>query len=326
MSEEFLIQPKFGPFLRLFLHSQLFCTPQFPTQSFANQTVIVTGANVGLGLEAARHFYRLNCAKLIIAVRTASKGQTAKEDILQTVKHRNEVDAIEVWALDLTSTASTVAFAQRVNKELPRVDVLVQNAGINSKTYAVSEGIEQTMQVNVINTFLLALLLLPKLTETAKFAKSLPHLTISLNDEKCYNGQSLYEISKLMQILFVRELVSRIKAENPSSPSVIINLVNPGLCVSTLATRNEKPLAARIIESIIYKIIGRTTEVGSRTLVLGASAGPTSHGEYMSDGQNQDVESWIYTDVGNRAQKKVFGQTIKVLESRKPGVGYAVEL
>lgn len=211
MSEEFPIQPKFGPFLRLFLHSQLFCTPQLPTQSFADQTIIVTGANVGLGLEAARHFYRLNCAKLIIAVRTVSKGQTAKEDILQTVKHRNEADAIEVWDLDLTSTASTVAFAERVNKELPRVDVLVQNAGINSKTYAVSEGIEQTMQVNVINTFLLALLLLPKLTETAKFAKSLPHLTIvtseahhlakfpqintpdifeSLNDEKCYNGQN----------------------------------------------------------------------------------------------------------------------------------------
>jgi len=211
MPEEFLINPKFGPFLRLFLHSQLFRTPQFPTQSFADQTVIITGANVGLGLEAARHFFRLNCAKLIIAVRTVSKGQTAKEDILQTVKHRTDVDAIEVWALDLASTASTVAFAERVNKELPRVDVLVESAGINNKTYAVSEGTEQTMQVNVINTLLLGLLLLPKLTETAKFAKSLPHLTIvtseahhltkfpqinapdiyeSLNDKKCYNGQS----------------------------------------------------------------------------------------------------------------------------------------
>jgi NAD(P)-dependent dehydrogenase (short-subunit alcohol dehydrogenase family) len=211
MPEEFLIKPKVGPFLRLFLHSQLFLTPQFPTQSFADQTVIVTGANVGLGLEAARHFYRLNCAKLIIAVRTVSKGQTAKEEILQTVEHRTDVDAIEVWALDLASTASTVAFTERVNKELPRVDVLVESAGINNKTHAVSERTEQTMQVNVLTTFLLALLLLPKLTETAKFAKSIPHLTIvtseahhltkfpqinapdiyeSLNDEKCYNGQS----------------------------------------------------------------------------------------------------------------------------------------
>jgi NAD(P)-dependent dehydrogenase (short-subunit alcohol dehydrogenase family) len=211
MAEEILIKPKVGPFFRTFLYSQLFRTPQFPTQSFADKTVIVTGANVGLGLEAARHFYRLNCAKLIIAVRTISKGQTAKEEILRTVKERTDPDAIEIWALDLSSTASTIAFSERINKELPRVDVLVENAGINNKTLVVSENVEQTMQVNVINTFLLALLLLPKLTETAKVAKFAPHLTIvtseahhlakfpqintpdiyeSLNDEKSFNGQT----------------------------------------------------------------------------------------------------------------------------------------
>ncbi|TVY81699.1 Short chain dehydrogenase sol3 [Lachnellula suecica] len=334
MSEEFLIEPKIWPFLRLFLHSQLFRTPQSPTQSFADQTVIVTGANVGLGLEAARHFYRLNCAKLILAVRTVSKGQSAKEDILQSVKHRTEADAIEVWNLDLTSSESTVSFAGRVEKELPRVDMLVESAGIHNKNRAVSEGTEQTMQVNVINTFLLALLILPKRAETAKFAKSLPHLTIinapdiyeSLDDEKDYNGQSSYEISKLIQILFVRELVSRTIARTSPSPPVTINLVNPGLCISALSTRNEKPFSTRFIESIIYKIIGRTTEVGSQTLVLGASAGPTSHGEYMSDGRNQDVESWIYTDVGKEVQKKVFEQTVKMLELRQPGIGHSVGL
>lgn len=102
--------------------------------------------------------------------------------------------------------------------------------------------------------------------------------------------------------------------------------MNPSLCVSTLATRNDTSFSTRIIGAIAYKIIGRTTEVGSRTLVLGASADPTSHGEYMSDGQNQDVESWTYTDMGNKVQKKVFEQTLKVLELRKPGVGQVVGL
>lgn len=211
MSEEFPIEPKLGHLLRLFFYSQLFRTPPHPAQSFAGQTVIVTGANVGLGLEAARHFYRLDCAKLIIAVRTVSKGEAAKEDIIQSVKHRTDANAIEVWSLDLASTASTVAFAERVNKDLTRVDAVIENAGINIKEYSVSEGTEQTIQVNVINTFLLALSLLPKLRETAKLANSLPHLTIvtseahhltkfaqinapdifqSLNDEKSYNGQS----------------------------------------------------------------------------------------------------------------------------------------
>lgn len=124
-----------------------------------------------------------------------------------------------------------------------------------------------------------------------------------------------------MEILLVRELVSRISVNNSASPQVVVNLVNPGLCVSSLATRNEKSRAARLIESMAYALIGRTTEVGGRTLVLAAGADPTSHGEYMADGYNQDVESWIYTDVGKRAQKKVFEQTIKVLEARKPGIG-----
>lgn len=131
------------------------------------------------GFEAARHIYRLNCAKLILAVRTISKGQTAKEDIVRSVRHRTDADAIEVWPLDLTSTASTQAFAERVNTELSRLDAVVENAGINSPTWNVHEGFEVVVQVNVINTLLLALSILPKLTETkSKFPDSTPHLEI----------------------------------------------------------------------------------------------------------------------------------------------------
>lgn len=206
---EFPIEPKIGAGLKTFFYSQLFKTPQFPNHSFADQTVIVTGSNVGLGLEAARHFYRLNCAKLILAVRSISKGQLAKEDIVQSVKHRTDADAIEVWSLDLSSTEATLAFAELAKAELPRIDVFVENAGINGRSWAVSEGFEQSIQVNVVNTFLLALSLLPRLTETKdKFPGSSPHLVVvsseahrltkfveinapdlyrTLNDEKFFN-------------------------------------------------------------------------------------------------------------------------------------------
>lgn len=176
---EFPIQPNIGAGLRMFFYSQLFVTPRYPRHSFKDQTVIVTGSNAGLGLETACHFYRLNCACLILAVRTTGKGQAAKEDIVESVKHRTDADAIEIWPLDLSSTASTLAFAERVKTELSRVDVLVENAGINSKVWTLSEGFEQAVQVNVLNTFLLALSLLPKLNETKeKFPDSQPHLVI----------------------------------------------------------------------------------------------------------------------------------------------------
>ncbi|KAL4994335.1 NAD(P)-binding protein [Aspergillus recurvatus] len=354
---EFPISPKLGTGLRLFLHSQLFVTPPVPSHSFANQTVIVTGANTGLGLEAARHFYRLNCACLILAVRTLEKGQAAKEDIVRSIKARSDHDAIRVWPLDLSSTASTVAFAERVKTELPTLDALVENAGINSATFTVVEGYEQTVQVNVLNTLLLALMLLPKLEAASSLSSEAvepglehqhqqPHLVIlssdahrltkfpeinapnlydRLNARDSFSQQPRYQATKLMEILFMRELVARLKQKRApgSPPSVIINIVNPGLCTTNLEREAAKqPLIVRLMR----RILDRTAEVGGRTVVLAASAPVSSHGEFQSDGMNQAVESWIYGDVGRRAQEKVFEQTLRILDERRPGIAGEVGL
>jgi NAD(P)-dependent dehydrogenase (short-subunit alcohol dehydrogenase family) len=338
---EFTIQPNIGGCIINFLYSQFFGTPTYPVTSFAGQTVLVTGSNVGLGLEAARHFYRLGAAKLILAVRTVSKGQTAKEDIARSITSRSDADSIEVWPLDQTSTQSTLTFAERVSTELPRVDVVVLNAGVNNETFQLSEGYEQTTQVNVLNTLLLALALLPKMHETkATFPQSAPHLVVvssdahrltkfdeingpdlyaNLNDETCYSQQPWYQVSKLLEVLLVRELVSRLKSTAPPNtpPTVVINLANPGLCKSTLGRSDAKPSHLfRIVQQILY----RSTEVGSRTYVLAAAAPATSHGEFQSDGKNEVAEAWIYTDLGRRVQTKVWDQTVRILETRKPGI------
>ncbi|KAJ8063552.1 hypothetical protein OCU04_007424 [Sclerotinia nivalis] len=346
-AEEFVIKNDLGHGLKLFFHSQLFKTPPYPTHSFTDQTVIVTGSNIGLGLEAARHFYRLNCAKLILAVRSVEKGRSAKEDIVRTVKQRTDADAIEIWPLDLEKTDSTLAFAERVKKTLPRLDILVQNAGINEKSWTVSEGFERTIQINTINTFLLALSLFPKMNENkAKFPDSSPHIVIVCseahrlttfkevnapdiyeklnNEQQGYDGQDRYGVSKLLQLLFVRELIQRLNTTKSTTPPVIINLANPGLCKSTLD--RGRGATFKVFAFIAHALLGRTAEVGARTYVLGASAGPESHGEFMSDGVVQEAEGWIYTDVGKKVQKKVFEQTMKVLEKRSPGVGAAVGL
>jgi hypothetical protein len=153
-----------------------------------------------------------------------------------------------------------------------------------------------------------------------------------------------YCATKLIQVLFVRELVARLgqktnakmlekRSPNPppapatpeaeAPPPVIINLVNPGFCSTTLGSDGKPfPLLVRIIRGFL----DRTVEVGSRTLVLAASAPASSHGEFQSDGANQDVEAWIYEDVGRRAQVKVFEQTMRVLEERWPGVAREVGL
>ncbi|KAI0444124.1 NAD(P)-binding protein [Xylaria telfairii] len=340
---EFPIEPKIGQGLRQFVYSQLFVTPKPPSHSFAGQTIIVTGSNSGLGLESARYFYERGGAKLILAVRTLSKGEAAKEDIVKSVRSRTDgADAIEVWTVDASSTESVLAFSQRMT-ELPRVDVLLCNAGVNFKQYQLDEGIERSMQINVLNTFLLALSSLPKLRETKdQFPDSSPHLTIvssdayrltkfveinssdiyeAFNDKSTFNGQVRYQDSKLLQVLIHREVIKRLAKHESDVPPVTFNLVSPGLCVSNIDNKDGKyGLGVRLVHKLFY----RTTEVGARTLVHATYAGLETHGGYLVDQKLAELESWILTEMGQKAQLKAYEQTMAILEKRKPGLALEV--
>lgn len=161
-------------FLKDVLYSQFFVTPPYPVTDFANQTIIVTGANTGLGLEAAKHFARLNASKVIIAVRNLDKGAAAKEAIENETGRKG---VIEVWQLDLSSFQSVKDFAAQVSK-LGRLDAVVENAGIGPTKRVITEGLESAITTNVISTELLALLVLPKLQETATKFNVQPRLSI----------------------------------------------------------------------------------------------------------------------------------------------------
>jgi NAD(P)-dependent dehydrogenase (short-subunit alcohol dehydrogenase family) len=145
-----------------------------PTKSFAGETVIVTGSNTGLGLEGARHIARLGPERLILAVRTLEKGQRAAADICRTTGLSK--DAIHVWQLDLSKYDSIQKFAARVDAELPRLDVVIENAGILTENFVWAEDDESTIKTNVLGTMFLAILLLPKQRQTAEqFNKDVVH-------------------------------------------------------------------------------------------------------------------------------------------------------
>lgn len=152
-------------YINTFLRSQLFVSLPYPKSDFSNQTIIVTGSNSGLGFEAARHFIRLKANKVILAVRTLSKGETAAAEISNSTQ--TPPSRIQVWHLDLSSHDSVKAFGDRV-RTLDRLDAVVENAGIMSYIFTLTEGYESHIDVNVVNTVLLGLLVLPKLRESAK--------------------------------------------------------------------------------------------------------------------------------------------------------------
>lgn len=132
------------------------------------RTFIVTGANTGIGYETTKHLINLGAARLIMAVRNLEAGAGAKVKIANELS-KHDIPA-EVWHLDLASFASVRAFAKKATDELNRIDGLIENAGVfaGSRDAPKVEGWNASTTVNVLSTFLLAGLLLPKLSETAK--------------------------------------------------------------------------------------------------------------------------------------------------------------
>jgi retinol dehydrogenase 12 len=147
-----------------YAHSHLLVSLPIPVNSFAGQVVIITGGNTGLGLEAARHICRLGAAKVIVTSRSFERAQEAADDIAKTT---GRIGVVEGWTLDLAEYTSVKAFAARAESELPRLDVLVNNAVSWDKTFALAEGNELTVTVDVLSPLLLSMLLLPKMRETS---------------------------------------------------------------------------------------------------------------------------------------------------------------
>ena len=196
-----------------------------------------------------------------------------------------------------------------------------------------AEGYELSLTVNVISTFLLALLMLPKLRETATKYNTTPILSFVVSDTHFFvdfheasapegifnhmnknvkvNWDERYPTSKLMEVFCVRELASKRTADQPA---ITINMVNPGLCESELSREGN----ARI--KIMKFFLARSTEKGSRTLVNGTVSGPETHGEYLNMCKVTPTASVTQGQQGQKIQKKLWGELMEKLENIEPGI------
>ncbi|KLJ10290.1 hypothetical protein EMPG_14324 [Blastomyces silverae] len=316
---------------------QAFSNPPLPTAVFTGKTVIVTGANVGLGKEAVKHFVRLG-ATVIGTARTSTKAAAALEEI--NAETTGAPGRAMIWELEYGSYASVLGFCERVSSELEleRLDAVVLNAGVSNRNYELLEGEEASITINVISTLLLAICLLPKLRQTAKVYNVTPYLTVTsskihswakfperdasdifaaLSDPLATTMQERYPTSKLLQLLAMRELAARTAS---SIPSVVINLVSPGLNRTSL-TRQTTGLEAAVLTAI-HAMFAWDPEVGSRILVHATTAGKESHGVLLDkcEVENDILAPWIKTDEGQKVQSKIWSELEKKLEAIRPGI------
>lgn len=171
--------------------------------SFDQRTVIITGANSGLGAVTARELSRAG-ADVVMAVRDTRKGEVAAREMAGTVHVRR---------LDLQDLSSVHEFADGVE----RADILINNAGIMAVPHQLTvDGFESQIGTNHLGHFALTNLLLPKLTDRVITVSSMVHWrgNIDLDDlnwtTRRYNPYLAYSQSKLANLLFTGELHRRL--------------------------------------------------------------------------------------------------------------------
>ena len=135
-------------------------------RSMQDSTVLVTGGGRGIGLATVRALARLGAR----VVMTATNRETTLP-VCEALKKETGNSALELMELDLASQASVRDFSAAVSRNHPRLDVLINNAGVFSmKRQETPDGFEQTVAVNYLGPFLLTRLLLPALRPPALLA------------------------------------------------------------------------------------------------------------------------------------------------------------
>jgi NAD(P)-dependent dehydrogenase (short-subunit alcohol dehydrogenase family) len=228
---------------------------QAPAQN--GRLAIVTGANIGLGLETAKALAGKGCA-LVLACRNLVKAEAAKAQILAL----HPKASVDCMALDLSSLRSVRAFAQAFAQNHSRLDLLINNAGIMMPPYALSEdGFESQLAANYLGHFALTGLLLPLLTATpgARIVSlsSLAHKwsPIQFDDlqfKKSYDKRRAYGQSKLACLMFAYELQRRLAKAGHGTLSVA---AHPGVSETNLFQHLPKvvqvfaPLTSLVFQS-----------------------------------------------------------------------------
>ena len=213
--------------------------------------MVITGGNTGIGKETAR-ILAWRKARVIIGCRNITKGLQAAAEIIENTGNRN----IEVKKLDLSSFKSVRTFAEEINEEERRVDVLINNAGYFGPYCTTVDGLENTIQVNYLSHFLLSHLLLDKLKVSSPSriinVSSRQHAEVSQIDvgkvlsqkKEDYGIFKAYNNSKLCQVISTIEMSRRIEG------NLVITFM-----VHTCMSLNKNSLGNRLL-SIMHTLCG----------------------------------------------------------------------
>lgn len=263
-----------------------------PLPDLTGKSILVTGSTDGIGRETARQLTQLG-ARLLVHGRS-------KERVEQTVIDLAGEASAEVlgFVADLSSLGEVRSLAAEVLQAAPRLDVLINNAGVyQEKRVLTADGYETTFAVNHLAPFLLTNLLLDRLRATAPArvitVASVAHRAAwvdwrNLQAERHYDGYDAYALSKLCNVLFTYELAERL-----AGSGVTANCLHPGL------------VATKLLRAGFPRARGSSPKEGARTSVYLASSPEVEDvsGHYFVKGRQEMSAPQTYD---RRAQRRLW--------------------
>ncbi len=246
---------------------------------------VITGSSAGIGKETAIKMAELGYEVIMLA-RDCDKSRLALEEI----KKRSASNDVRLYYVDLASQQSIRDVVKRIENDVDRIDVLVNNAGVFRRSLQMSpDGFEMTLAVNYLAPFLLTALLLPLLevapnsrvvnVTSELYKKGNANLETQTTPRR-FNGNRAYADSKLLLVMFTRILAARL-----SESEISANCVHPGV-VATDVFR-EYP---RWFNRLLNRFISRPEDAAEHVVRLASSSaldGVT--GKYFSKSEEKPI-------------------------------------
>ncbi len=267
-------------------------------KDLTGKTILITGANAGIGLETAKTLYQHN-AHVIMASRNLEKTNAAKKEI-ESKPSNGKITPLQV---DLASFKSVHAFVEQLKElDLLRLDIVILNAGMTTPKFELTEDeFELTCQSNHLSHFLLVLKLLPHLkayadTKTnekvrivvlsSEAYKRCTDENVALNsfkDQKFFGSISSYASSKFYNVAMTIGLAKRLKEAGVEN--ITVNALMPGV-IKTEIMNNMNKLFSAMFYTLLYFVL-KTPQQGAATTITVATAPELENvtGVYFNDCQ-----------------------------------------
>lgn len=263
----------------------------------SDKVAIVTGANSGIGYEAARALAGKG-AHVILACRHAQKG----EEALAQIRSEFAGASVEVMVLDLANLESVREFARAFKEKYEALHILINNAGVMALPYRkTADGFEMQFGTNHLGHFALTGLLLAPLMRASgarvvMVSSGYHHRGRinfeDLNSEKSYHKWTAYAQSKLANLLFAYELQRKLAA---SGSDIISVGAHPGYTATNLQIAGpemEGSTIRKALMSLANRFFAQSQEMGALPVLYAATAPGVQGGEYFGPGGLQEMRGY----------------------------------